>query len=60
MKLVILMLIFSWITTIVLFTLWLNDIENGWYAFGILLNFNITIFFYLRWIYLIDQEDYEQ
>ena len=59
MKLVILMLIFSWITTIVLFTLWLNDIENGWYAFGILLNFNTTIFFYLRWIYLIDQEDYE-
>ena len=59
MKLVILMLIFSWITTIVLFTLWLNDIENGWYAFGILLNFNTTIFFYLIWIYLIDQEDHE-
>ena len=59
MKLVIFMLIFFSIATIVLFTLWLNDIENGWYAFGILLNFNITIFFYLRWIYLTDQEDHE-
>jgi len=59
MKLVIFMLIFSWITVMVLFTLWLNDIENGWYAFSILLNFNTTIFFYLRWIYLTDQEDHE-
>ena len=59
MKLVIFMLIFFSIATIVFFILWLNDIENGWYAFSILLNFNTTIFFYLIWIYLIDQEDHE-
>ena len=59
MKLVIFMLIFFSIATIVFFILWLNDIENGWYAFSILLNFNTTIFFYLRWIYLIEQEDHK-